>query len=99
VRASDQIRVLHFPPFRLDLVAGQLLRGEEPIAIRQKTSATLCHLAARPGEGVTKDDLLVAVWPDVSVTDDVPRFSVRVTRSCAPLHHTPGRSRKRVRRA
>jgi DNA-binding response OmpR family regulator len=65
VSASDQIRVLDFPPFRLDLVAGQLLRGDEPIAIRPKTFATLCHLAAQPGDGVTKDELLAAVWPDV----------------------------------
>ena len=27
------------------------------------------HLAARPGRVVTKDELFVAVWPDVAVTD------------------------------
>jgi tetratricopeptide (TPR) repeat protein len=79
-RPSDPGRIVHFPPFRLDLVAGQLFRGDEPVALRPKTFATLCHLAARPGELVTKDDLLSAVWPDVAVTEDMPRFSVRELR-------------------
>ncbi len=72
--------VLRFAGFRLDLAAGRLFRGDEPIALRPKTFATLCALAARPGELVTKDDLLDAVWPGVAVTDDMPRFSVRELR-------------------
>jgi DNA-binding winged helix-turn-helix (wHTH) protein/tetratricopeptide (TPR) repeat protein len=71
---------LHFPPFRLDLVAGQLFRGDEPVALRPKTFSTLCHLAERPGALVTKDELLAAVWPGVAVTEDMPRLSVRELR-------------------
>jgi len=72
--------VILFPPFRLDRAAGRLFRGDEPVALRPKTYATLCALAARPGELVTKDDLLRDVWPDVAVTEDMPRFSVRELR-------------------
>jgi len=72
--------VIHFPPFRLDLVAGRLVRGDEPIALRPKTFATLRHLAERPGALVTKDELLAAVWPDATVTEDMPRFSIRELR-------------------
>lgn len=73
-------QVILFPPFRLDLAAGRLFRGDDPVALRPKTYATLCALAARPGELVTKDDLLRDVWPGVAVTEDMPRFSVRELR-------------------
>lgn len=73
-------RVVLFPPFRLDLDAGRLLRGAEPVPLRPKTFATLAFLASRPGRLVTKDELLDAVWPDVAVTEDTPRFSVRELR-------------------
>ena len=69
-----------FAPFRLDRVAGRLFRGDDVVPLRPKTFATLCVLASRPGELVTKDDLLQAVWPDVVVTEDMPRFSVRELR-------------------
>jgi DNA-binding winged helix-turn-helix (wHTH) protein len=72
--------VIHFSPFRLDLVAGQLYRDDLPVPLRPKTWAMLCHLAGRPGELVTKDELLAAVWPDTAVTDDAPRVAVRELR-------------------
>ncbi len=72
--------VIHFPPFRLDRLAGQLFRGDVPVPLRPKTWAMLCHLASRPGELVTKDEALAAVWPDVSVTEDAPRVAVRELR-------------------
>ena len=64
-----------FPPFRLDLRAGQLLRDRTPVHLRPKTFAVLCYLAERPGELVTKDALLDAVWNDVVVSQDVVRIS------------------------
>lgn len=72
--------VIHFAPFRLDRVAGQLYRDDQPVPLRPKTWAMLCHLAARPGELVTKDELLDAVWPGTAVTDDAPRVAVRELR-------------------
>lgn len=72
--------MIRFPPFRLDLTAGQLWHGETRVPLRPKTFATLCFLAERPGALVTKDDLLDAVWRDVVVNDDTPRFSVRELR-------------------
>lgn len=72
--------VIHFPPFRLDLVAGQLYRDDLAVPLRPKTWAMLCHLATRPGELVTKDELLAAVWPGTAVTDDAPRVAVRELR-------------------
>lgn len=58
----DLAAAITFAPFRLDLRAGRLLRGNEPITLRPKTWSVLHYLAARPGVLVTKNDLLDAVW-------------------------------------
>lgn len=71
---------IHFGPFRLDLRQGRLWRGEAAIPIRAKTFAVLQYLAERPGELVTKQELLDAVWHDVAVTEDMPRICVRELR-------------------
>jgi DNA-binding winged helix-turn-helix (wHTH) protein/predicted ATPase len=59
-----------FPPFQLDLLAGQLMRGGEAIALRPKTYAVLSYLLERPGELVSNKELFDAVWADVAVTQD-----------------------------
>src|SRR4051812_4610006 len=74
-RSSTQ-DIIEFPPFLLDLRAGLLRRGATPIALRPKTFAVLTHLVQRPGELVSKQALLDAVWGDVAVTEDVVRLSV-----------------------
>ncbi len=65
-----------FSPFELELRAGQLRRAGTPVALRPKTFAVLVHLAEHPGELVTKQALLDAVWGDVAVTEDVVRMSI-----------------------
>jgi len=64
---------IEFPPFELDLRAGQLRRDGTPIPLRPKTFAVLQHLAERPGELLTKEALLDAVWRGVAVTEEVVR--------------------------
>lgn len=71
---------IHFEPFRLDLDQGRLWHRDTPVAVRPKTFAVLVYLASHDGELVTKRDLLDAVWTDVSVTEDMPRISVRELR-------------------
>jgi DNA-binding winged helix-turn-helix (wHTH) protein/tetratricopeptide (TPR) repeat protein len=68
--------IIDFPPFRLDLRAGQLRHDAKPVSLRPKTFAVLQHLAQRPGELVSKQALLDAVWSDVAVSEDVVRLSV-----------------------
>lgn len=74
--ASASLTTIAFPPFQLDRRAGLLRRGESPLNLRPKTFAVLLHLADRPGELVTKQGLLDAVWPGVAVTEDVVRQSI-----------------------
>lgn len=40
------------------------------VGLRNKSSEVLACLAARPGEIVTKAEIMAAVWPDVVVTDE-----------------------------
>src|SRR5262245_54488552 len=65
-----------FSPFDLDLPAGQLRRAGTLVALRPKTFSVLVHLAEHPGELITKQALLDAVWGDVAVTEDVVRLSI-----------------------
>ncbi len=64
------------PSVRLDL-AGQLIwRDGEKFSLRSKTWEVLRHLADRPGQVVTKQELLDAVWPDTAVEEKVVAISV-----------------------
>src|SRR5262245_41899524 len=42
----------------------------KPIELRNQAFAVLRHLLERPGQLVTKNELMDAVWPNVAVTDD-----------------------------
>src|SRR5215470_10233676 len=65
-----------FPPFRLDTVEQQLWRGEEVLPLRPKTFAVLAYLLERPGQLVTKDELLDACWPDTTMTYTVLKVCI-----------------------
>ena len=49
---------------------GCLLLDDREVTLRPKTFAVLTYLAARPGQLVSKEELLAAVWPNLVVTDD-----------------------------
>jgi DNA-binding winged helix-turn-helix (wHTH) protein len=51
-----------FGPFRLDEAQALLERDGQPVEIPPRAFQVLCELARRPGQLVTKDVLLDAVW-------------------------------------
>jgi DNA-binding winged helix-turn-helix (wHTH) protein/TolB-like protein/tetratricopeptide (TPR) repeat protein len=59
-----------FAGFEVDPARGELRVDGVPVSLRPKTFALLAYLAGRPGRLLTKDELIEAVWPDVTVTDD-----------------------------
>src|SRR4051812_18270375 len=63
-------RTFEFAGFTLDLVSGSLRTGDRQIGIRPKSFDVLCYFLDNPGRLVSKDDLVKAVWPKISVTDD-----------------------------
>lgn len=75
LEASTAERIL-FPPFHLDLAAGRLECGSEPIELAPKAFGLLRYLAERPGQLVSKEELLRGVWPDVHVGSDVLKVTI-----------------------
>jgi pimeloyl-ACP methyl ester carboxylesterase len=71
-----QIERISFPPFHLDLKAGRLARGEEAIDLPRKAYALLQYLVERPGQLVSKQELLEKLWPDVYVGESVLKVAV-----------------------
>ena len=73
-------RRIQFAPFALDLVNECLWKGTLAIKLRPKAFAVLEHLLSRPGQLVTKEDLLAAVWQDTFVGDAVLKVAIREIR-------------------
>ena len=48
----------------------QISRGQEVVHLEPKAMAVLLHLASRPGEVASRDELLATVWPGVIVGDN-----------------------------
>jgi adenylate cyclase len=61
---------LRFAGFALDLEKGLLSKNGKPIDLRPKSYALLHYLALHSGRVLSKDELLAAVWSDVTVTED-----------------------------
>jgi DNA-binding winged helix-turn-helix (wHTH) protein len=71
---------LLFPPFRVDLSTERLWQGEREIPLRPKTFAVLRYLLEQREKSVSTTALLQAVWPDVIVSEAVPRMCIRELR-------------------
>ena len=61
---------LGFDQYVLDLGRGCLLAADEEVALRPKTFEVLRYLVSNGRRLVSKDELIGAVWPTVTVTDD-----------------------------
>jgi DNA-binding winged helix-turn-helix (wHTH) protein/predicted ATPase len=73
-------KLITFDPFCLDLVNECLWRGSQAIKLRPKAFAVLNHLVTHPGQLVTKEELLNAVWPETFVGEAVLKVTIRQLR-------------------
>src|SRR5262245_38260468 len=71
---------------RVDPANQCVWRGDEEIRLTPKSYAVLCCLLEHPGQLVTKDDLLDAVWPDATVSDASLKVCVREIRRALGDH-------------
>src|SRR5215467_3207865 len=67
-------------PFRLDIANERLIKGAQEIALRPKVFAVLKFLLDHPRRLLTKDEILDAVWPEVSVGDAVLKSCIKELR-------------------
>ena len=78
-RVNEERRI-RFDHFDLDLVNECLWRGSQSIKLRPKAFAVLEHLLGRPGQLVTKENLIAAAWGDTFVGDGVLKVTIRQLR-------------------
>ncbi len=71
INPDDERVVLRFGPFSLDVANARLLRDGQVLEVVPKDLDVLCFLARRPGQLVTKDQLLDAVWERRFVSESV----------------------------
>src|SRR5205085_612244 len=64
-------RFYEFGPFRLDATAHQLFRGEERLILTRKACEVLVFMVQHPGETISKDDFLKAIWADRFVEEGI----------------------------
>jgi DNA-binding winged helix-turn-helix (wHTH) protein/predicted ATPase len=69
-----------FDPFCLDQANECLWKDSQAIKLRPKAFAVLGHLVGRPGQLVTKEELLTAVWPGTFVGEAVLKVAIRQIR-------------------
>jgi DNA-binding winged helix-turn-helix (wHTH) protein len=72
---------LAFEGFRLDPANALLWRGKDRVALAPKPFEVLCRLVDRPGELVTKDELLDAVWSNLHVSESSLSVAIKAVRS------------------
>jgi DNA-binding winged helix-turn-helix (wHTH) protein/TolB-like protein/Tfp pilus assembly protein PilF len=61
---------LRIGDWQADPTTNELARGGEVVRVEPKAMEVLMALAARPGQAVTREELLAAVWPGVVVGDE-----------------------------
>ncbi len=79
IKVGNEKRII-FDPFCLDLANECLWRGSQAIKLRPKAFAVLDYLLGRPGQLVTKEELLNAVWPGTFVGEAVLKVAIRQIR-------------------
>src|ERR1700739_451001 len=72
--------VLSFGPFSLFAAERLLKKDDEPVPLGDRALDILIALAERPGEVVTRKDLISRVWPDVTVEEANLRFQMAALR-------------------
>ena len=82
---------VNFGPFCLDFAAECLWKGSRAIKLRPKAFAVLDYLVSRPGQLVTKEELLNEVWPGTFVGEAVLKVAIRQIREA--LDDDPGSPR------
>jgi pimeloyl-ACP methyl ester carboxylesterase/DNA-binding winged helix-turn-helix (wHTH) protein len=80
VPSPEAMSISTFGVFRLDSTAGQLRKGDAVVPLAPKAFTVLQHLVHRPGQLITKDELLELAWADVHVGDGALKVCIREIR-------------------
>ena len=75
-----------FGPFLLDIENASLVNAGVSIELRPKAFDALHYLVAHAGRLLSKDDLVGAIWPNVTVNDDALAQCIRDVRRALDDH-------------
>jgi DNA-binding winged helix-turn-helix (wHTH) protein len=70
------MQILSFGPFRVIPHARLLERDGSPVRLSSRAFDLLCLLVSRPGQVVSKGELIARTWPDVTVEESSLRFHI-----------------------
>jgi len=79
--SETQPLLMRFDVFELDEANAQLRRQADVLELPPRAFSVLCELARRPGQLVTKDTLLDAVWGHRHVTESVLKSAISQLRA------------------
>jgi DNA-binding winged helix-turn-helix (wHTH) protein len=80
VQTASVIDAFAFGPFCIIPYARLLERGGSPVPLGGRAFDLLCLLISRPGDIVSKDELMTKIWPNVTVEEANLRFHISVLR-------------------
>jgi predicted ATPase/DNA-binding winged helix-turn-helix (wHTH) protein len=69
-------QVMTFGPFQLHPIQNLLLKDNQPVRLGSRAFDVLLALVERPGEVVSKVELIARVWPDTVVEEGNLRFQI-----------------------
>ena len=76
ISAEGVMQAFSFGPFRLVPSARLLERAGSPIPLSSRAFDLLCLLVSRPGEVVSKGELMAKTWPNITVEETSLRFHI-----------------------
>jgi DNA-binding winged helix-turn-helix (wHTH) protein len=68
-RSLHGAEMFRFDGYTLDIARNALRTADREVALRPKSFELLRYLVENPDRLVTKEELLKAIWPNVTVTD------------------------------
>lgn len=83
--------IFSFASFRVVPHARRLERAGSSVALSSRAFDILCLLISRPGEIVSKAELMAKAWPDVTVEESSLRFHITQLRRTLGEGHGGGR--------
>jgi adenylate cyclase len=83
-------RRLRVGDWLVDSARNEVVRGGRAVRLEPKAVEVLVHLATNPGEVVSREKLLAAVWPGVVVGDDaLTQAIIKLRRALGDEAHKP----------
>lgn len=74
-------QIISIGSIELDLIRGEIRRDGAPIAVEPQVFTLIAHLAAHPGQVLSRDDLIDAVWDGRIVSDSAVASRINTARN------------------